>query len=72
MGDEHHRAAAGLQLPHPGDALVLELLVAHGQHLVDQQHVGVGVDDEGEPEAQAHARRVGRQRPVEGCRGPGR
>ena len=32
-----------------------ERLVAHGQHLVDQQHVRVGVDGDGEAQAHVHA-----------------
>ncbi len=32
--------------------------VAHGQHLVHQQHVGVGLHRHGEAEPHAHPRRV--------------
>ena len=47
------------------EALVGEALVADGQHLVDQQHVGIDVDRHGEPEAHVHARRVGLDRRVD-------
>ena len=39
-------------------ALALELLVADGEHLVDEQDVGVDVDRDREPEPHVHARRV--------------
>ena len=58
MGDEHDRASLGLELLDPAQALRLEQLVADGEHLVDEQHVGVEVDGDGEPEAHVHARRV--------------
>jgi hypothetical protein len=35
-------------------------------HLVQEQHVGVALRGDGEPEARAHALRVGRHRQVEG------
>ena len=47
--------------PQVGEALVapaLELLVADGQHLVDEQDVGVDVDGDREAEPHVHARRV--------------
>ena len=45
----------------PLEALPLERVVTDGEHLVDQEDVGVGVDDEREPEAQPHAGRVRRR-----------
>ena len=38
------------------EALLLERGVADGEHLVDQQHVGVDLDRDGEAEPHAHAR----------------
>ena len=58
VGDEHDRPSLGLELLDPAQALGLEQLVADGEHLVDEQHVGVEVDGHGEPEAHVHARRV--------------
>ena len=58
VGDEHDRAPLGLELPDPAQALGLEQLVADGEHLVDEQHVGIEVDGDGEAEAHVHPRRV--------------
>ena len=44
----------------------LERLVAHGEDLVDHQHPRIGVHDEGEAEAQAHAGGEGAQRRLQG------
>ena len=41
------------------EALALELLVADGEHLVEQQHVGLDVRGDGEAEPHVHPRRVG-------------
>ena len=49
----------------PVDALALEALVAHGQDLVDHQHVGVHVDGHGEAQPHVHARRVELHRAVD-------
>ena len=46
-------------------ALALEGLVADGEHLVDEQHVGVEVRGDREAQAQEHARRVRRHRRVD-------
>ena len=40
------------------EALALELGVADGEHLVDEQDVGIDVDRDREPEPHVHARRV--------------
>ena len=47
------------------EALVREAFVADGEHLVDEQHLGIDVDRDGEPEAHVHARRVGLHRRVD-------
>ena len=46
------------KLADPVHALALERLVADGQHLVDEQDVGVDVHGDGEGEPHVHARRV--------------
>ena len=50
MRDEQDRLAGLLELLDLGQALAGERLVADGQHLVDQQHVRVDVDGDGERE----------------------
>ena len=56
--DEDDRPAALLELVDLAEALALELLVADGEHLVEQQHVDLEVRGDGEAEAHDHARRV--------------
>ena len=63
--DEHERRAGRHLLGDPPQALALERLVAHGQDLVDQQHVGVEVRHDREPEPQVHPRAVGLDRHVD-------
>ena len=58
VGDEHDRPPLVLELADATDALRLEHLVADGEHLVDEQHVGIEVDRHGETEAHVHPRRV--------------
>ena len=58
VGDQQDGAALLLEELHPVDALALEALVADGQHLVDDQDVGVDVDGHGEAEPHVHARGV--------------
>ena len=58
VGHEHDRLAAAAELADLVQALAGEGLVAHGQHLVDEQHVGVHVDGHREAEARVHARGV--------------
>ena len=65
MGDEHDGLAAPAELADLVQALAGEGLVAHRQHLVDQQHVGVDVDGHREAEARVHAGRVGLDRRVD-------
>ena len=59
MRDEDDRAAALLELRDAAEALALELLVAHGEDLVEQEHVGVDVRRDREAEPHVHAGRVG-------------
>ena len=47
------------------EALALELLVADGEHLVQQQHVDVEVRSDREAERRVHARRVRPHRHVD-------
>ena len=65
MRDEHDRAAALLELRDPTEALALELLVADGEDLVEEQHVGVDVRGDREAEPHVHPRRVGANRQVD-------
>ena len=63
--DEDDRAAAVLELGDLAEALALELLVADGEHLVEQQHVGANVRGDGEPQTHVHPRRVRTHRQVD-------
>ena len=63
--DEQHRAAAAAELGKLVEALVRERLVADGQHLVHEQHVGIDVDGDRESKAHVHARGVGLHRRVD-------
>ena len=56
--DEDDRAAAPLELGDLAEALALERLVADGEHLVEQQHVGLDVRRDREAEAHVHPGRV--------------
>ena len=58
MRDHDHGAARRLKLADPLQALLLEGLVAHGEDLVDQEDVGVGVHRHGEGQPEEHARAV--------------
>ena len=53
-----------LDLAHLAEAAPLELDVADGEDLVDQEHVGLQVGGDGEAEPQVHARRVALHRRV--------
>ncbi len=55
---EDDRSAALLELEDLPEALPLELLVADGEHLVQQQHVDLEVRGDREAEPHIHARRV--------------
>ena len=63
--DEQDRSAAVLELGDLAEALALELLVADGEHLVEQQHVGLDVRGDREAEPHEHAGRVGAHREVD-------
>ena len=54
-----------LELEDAVDALALERFVADGEHLVEQQDVGVDVDRDREPEAHVHAGGVRPDRQVD-------
>ena len=58
VGDEQDRPPCGAHALELVEALALEGGVADGEHLVDQQHVGVDLDGDREAEPHAHARRV--------------
>ena len=53
-------------LTDPLEALLLEVGVAHGQHLVDQQDVGLEEGGDGEAEPHLHAHGVELDLPVDG------
>jgi len=57
--------AAAAELGKLVETLVGEPFVADGEHFVDQQHVGVDVNCNGEPEAHVHPGRVGLHRRVD-------
>jgi hypothetical protein len=65
VGHEQDRLPAPLELGELVEALVREALVAHREHLVDEQHVGIDVNGHGEAEAHVHAGRVGLHRRVD-------
>ena len=62
---EQNRFSPALELAEFVQALVGEALIAHGEHLVHEQHVGVDVNGHRKPEAHIHARRVGLHRRVD-------
>ncbi len=56
--DEDDRLVGLAQRVHAPHALLLERRVADGEHLVDEQHVGVELADDREAQAGLHARAV--------------
>jgi hypothetical protein len=58
VGDEDHGGSARDLLGDPAQALALEALVADGEDLVDEEHIGIEEGGDREAEAQEHARRV--------------
>ena len=54
MGHEQDRLAAAAELGKFVEALVGETFVADGQHLVDEQDVGIHVNRHREPEPHVH------------------
>ncbi len=65
MADENDRATRTTDLFHLAHAAPLELRVADGQHLVDEQDVGLDVSSDGERESEVHPRRVALHRRVD-------
>ena len=55
---------AALEVADPAEALLLERLVADGEHLVEQQHVGLHVHRDREAEPHVHPGGVGPHRHV--------
>src|ERR1700741_5004727 len=47
-----------LQIGHGGETLLLEGCIAHGEHLIDDQYVGVEVRSDRKAESRAHSTRV--------------
>ena len=68
---EDDRPAGALQVLHPADAAALELRVADGERLVDDEDVGLEVGRDGERQPQPHPRGVALQRRVEEALDPG-
>ena len=58
VGHQQDRLALGLEAAEDVEALLLEGGVADGQHLVDQQHLGVDLGRDREAESHRHARGV--------------
>jgi hypothetical protein len=56
VGHEHDGPPLALERPDAVEALGLEGLVPHREHLVDQQDVGLDVHRHGEPQPDQHAR----------------
>lgn len=63
--DEQDRHPAGAEIVDTAETLRLELRVAHGEHLVDQEHVRLEMRGDREPQPHVHARRVPLDRRVE-------
>src|SRR5439155_15498818 len=62
---EHDRLPRPAELGDLRVALVLEVLVTDGEHLVDEQHIGIDVHRDREAEPRRHAARVRLDRRVE-------
>ncbi len=54
VGDDHDGAAPATEIAYLVEALAREGLVAHGEDLVDEEDVGLGMDGHGEAEARVH------------------
>ncbi len=65
VAHEEDRAARRRDVAHLAEALLLELRVADGEHLVDEQDLGLEVGGDGEREPHVHAARVALDRGVE-------
>ena len=55
MRDDDDGFALLLEIPDPDVAFFLEGLIAHGQHLVDEDDIGLAVDGRGEGQPEVHA-----------------
>ena len=65
MADEHDRTAVVSELVDLAVALDREVEIADGEHLVDEHHVGLRVDGDGEPQPREHAAAVRANRRVD-------
>jgi hypothetical protein len=65
VGAEEERPSTLLKRGDPVDRLLLEVAVADGERLVDDEHVGVGMRRHGEREAQRHPGGICSDGPVE-------
>ena len=65
MAHEQHRSTLLAKLAYPPEAAALELGVAHREHLVHDQDVGLDMSCDGEGKPQVHPRRVPLERRVE-------
>jgi len=64
VGDNEDGCALLLELQQPFEGLVLEVLVPHAEHLVDQQDLGLHVDRNRETQPDHHAGGVGLHRGI--------
>ncbi len=58
VGHDHHRFAAGMEVGHAREALLLERFVADREDFVHEEHVGIHVGRHREAEPCGHSRRV--------------
>ena len=65
MADEDHGAAFTLDVGHAAEALALELGVADGKDLIDDEDVRLEMGGHREGQSKVHARRVPLDRGVE-------
>ena len=65
MADEDDGASVPRDVAHLAEALLLELDVADGEHLVDEEDLGLEVRGDGEREPHLHPARVALDRSVE-------
>ena len=63
--DEQNRLVPPAELGELVETLVREALVADREHFVDQQHVGIDVDRDGEAKPHVHAGRIRLDRRVD-------
>ncbi len=55
MGHEENRSSPLFNLFHLVEALFLELLVPYGEHLINDQDIGVEMGGDGESQSDLHA-----------------